>query len=502
MLRKLSVIGVLVVTLAFSMLVLPKETLALDKDGHYYLKFMLALRICCYSWREAQIIASADLAVDKNDSTTAHLRYAIGQGEIGRRQRYHAFDTVDQDGNHTPKYTEMHDFHLNSVTTEPNYYKKLAKIGRMLHFEEDVSAHGTYEAAGLGHGIASFNGNCPDSLADITRTAQVVDNTLSVLSGFCNQFVQPPSDCSEVNRTPDTIQEIEEEPKFVETLDRIIQNSNPAWNNGWRLLYYYSPINWLLRNSKKEKVIAKNAEEAMKYIQSFSVAQPAKMNKKCPPDLLPNSIPEPLKIKYGPTGEPIKIDDQEFAYVDPATYQSDLVFSDLHVVAVSDTLVNVEAAVTNIGTLPSLAGTVVVSSSDFDTEAFIGENSLFLNPVLPGQVTNISVPLATSPLYDRPFFTIDLEVDDADASNNSFMGRIGDMDNDNVLDASDNCLYTSNSNQLDSDNDGVGDACDNCPRTYNPNQRDSNLDGVGDACPTKSYFRHVMESGDYGSVAP
>jgi len=41
--------------------------------------------------------------------------------------------------------------------------------------------------------------------------------------------------------------------------------------------------------------------------------------------------------------------------------------------------------------------------------------------------------------------------------------QVTDSDADGVLDASDNCVNTPNSDQADSDGDGVGDACDTAP---------------------------------------
>ncbi|MCX6829303.1 MAG: M12 family metallo-peptidase [candidate division Zixibacteria bacterium] len=58
-----------------------------------------------------------------------------------------------------------------------------------------------------------------------------------------------------------------------------------------------------------------------------------------------------------------------------------------------------------------------------------------------------------------------------------------DFDIDGVLNANDNCPFTSNSNQADVDGDLVGDLCDNCPTVSNPDQADSDHDGIGDACP-------------------
>ncbi|MFI4898186.1 MAG: thrombospondin type 3 repeat-containing protein, partial [Phycisphaerales bacterium JB059] len=57
-----------------------------------------------------------------------------------------------------------------------------------------------------------------------------------------------------------------------------------------------------------------------------------------------------------------------------------------------------------------------------------------------------------------------------------------DRDEDGVPDDIDNCVGTSNADQLDFDADLVGDECDNCPFVFNPDQTDSDEDGVGDAC--------------------
>ena len=58
----------------------------------------------------------------------------------------------------------------------------------------------------------------------------------------------------------------------------------------------------------------------------------------------------------------------------------------------------------------------------------------------------------------------------------------GDADGDGIPNYLDNCLNTSNPDQLDGDVDGVGDVCDNCPEDVNPGQEDADLDNVGDLC--------------------
>jgi HYR domain/SdrD B-like domain/PA14 domain/Thrombospondin type 3 repeat len=58
----------------------------------------------------------------------------------------------------------------------------------------------------------------------------------------------------------------------------------------------------------------------------------------------------------------------------------------------------------------------------------------------------------------------------------------GDLDEDGVINADDNCPRIANPDQSDADSDGKGDACDNCPSTPNPSQRDDDGDGIGNSC--------------------
>lgn len=60
--------------------------------------------------------------------------------------------------------------------------------------------------------------------------------------------------------------------------------------------------------------------------------------------------------------------------------------------------------------------------------------------------------------------------------------KTNDIDNDGVLDFSDNCRKISNPDQSDTDRDGIGDVCDNCQILQNPDQLDLDKNGKGDMC--------------------
>lgn len=65
------------------------------------------------------------------------------------------------------------------------------------------------------------------------------------------------------------------------------------------------------------------------------------------------------------------------------------------------------------------------------------------------------------------------------------LANSNDFDLDGVPNNIDNCMFATNSTQLNSDGDSLGDACDNCPDVTNPLQEDYNSDGVGDYCDGK-----------------
>jgi uncharacterized protein (TIGR02145 family) len=88
---------------------------------------------------------------------------------------------------------------------------------------------------------------------------------------------------------------------------------------------------------------------------------------------------------------------------------------------------------------------------------------------------------------------------------------LNDIDNDNVVDAVDNCPAISNADQADADADGLGDLCDtdidgdgvdneidNCPAISNADQADDDSNGVGDVC--DGIFTDSRDGQEYATV--
>lgn len=141
-----------------------------------------------------------------------------------------------------------------------------------------------------------------------------------------------------------------------------------------------------------------------------------------------------------------------------------------------------------------IAGVVAGGGTPFDHVVAIGDLPAFVanidhnTIVLPDALLDEIRAITTCTLVEEGEER-DLDRDGVDDACDD------DDDNDDVLDAADNCASISNETQSDTDDDGLGDACDgdddgdtvedtvdNCPTIANSDQADGDSDGVGDVC--------------------
>ncbi len=364
-------IATLLLMLAVTSLISPRETLAWEKDSHYYLKFALAVRISCFNWDEAHKIASADLATDTNDSTKAGFLSS-------NNKKWHAFGT-------NAEYTAREAVLRQRWENETDATKKLAKLGQYLHFVEDRSAHGGYPWT-IGHAISTFFGRCPDSLAkNHAKSREMIHTTLEALHAACGTL----------GRTCDEVNDIEDEQAFKDMVSDVIANSDPKW---W----------W----TGKEEIIAANKERIETYLDDYLDGLGG--DRKGGPD--PAEIPDPLVVKYDDDGEPTKVGDEEFASVDPRTYLSELVFTSLDATPVSEQLWDLDIQIDNAGTLASLEGQLKVWSLDPTSEEIVDQKSTTVASIDAG--ANVTIPFSSLQVVQDPFLVAEVWVDDGNASNN------------------------------------------------------------------------------------
>ncbi|HXH28471.1 MAG TPA: thrombospondin type 3 repeat-containing protein [Candidatus Polarisedimenticolia bacterium] len=141
-------------------------------------------------------------------------------------------------------------------------------------------------------------------------------------------------------------------------------------------------------------------------------------------------------------------------------------------------------AVSDSDAIPFSTGVVTakIPRKSFTIPAVAATPGLFKgNVTLSTLVDNANSLFIGSADTNMTFYYIDPTCD-GDGDGTPGEDEFGNLDNDGIPAASDNCPYLYNPLQEDADGDGVGDLCDNCPNIANPSQQDSDADHVGDAC--------------------
>ena len=366
-------VGMLLVVLAFNFLALPEEVLAFDKDTHQYVTFALAIRISCFTWDEANIIASSDQAVDTEKTTKP------GFWRSNNRD-WHAFGTNQEFQNRRAVLD-------NRWKNEVNLTKKLAELGQFLHFVQDRHAHKGYWWV-WGHWWDTVWSNCPDRLStDLKKSTDMAEETLKILAEACKNLT----------RTSEDVNKILKDKAYQDLMNKL---------------------------TGKHRSVEENKNLIEDYLkQYFAGLDKESLKKKKVPNPADPKIPDPPVIKYDKDGEPIKVGEEEFAYVDPRSYQSDVVLTNVDITLISETDLALELLMVNSGTLPSLEGTVEIWVL-IDAEQLVGKYSGPLNSLDPGQSISKHISVSTNQSIgpaQRALVWVDLGVDDLDASNGEFL---------------------------------------------------------------------------------
>jgi hypothetical protein len=199
-----------------------------------------------------------------------------------------------------------------------------------------------------------------------------------------------------LGRAPNAVNGIWNEPAFQAMIDALIANSNPGW---W----------WW----GKDGIINRNKAILGAYLDAYLDGL---SDRKGAPD--PAVIPPPLDVEYDDTGEPIKVGDEEFVFVDPRKYQSELVFVSARAIPVSQYVWNLEFEVKNEGTLSSLEGPLNVWSLN-GSQGIVDQEITTIASINAG--ATLTIPVSSVSVAEEPFLTVEAWVDDADASNNDLL---------------------------------------------------------------------------------
>ncbi len=346
---------------------------AFERDTHYYATFALALT-SCFDWREAHLIASADVMVDGSRATVAELDPARRHNKAG----WHAF------GHSAERYYEL----WERVTLEDGDAERLIAFGQFLHFLQDWEAHAGYPVH-LGHAKATVLGHDPDSLAKSeARTRHAVQATLDHMALVCEQL----------GRLPKSIEHPDQAvPEFLgrvhgnRLVRDLIEFSDPAW-----------------RKTVKGGLTARGSEimaENIRRVEQFVLDEIAPWpDKGIPADFQPGSdehgIPEPLELDFGPDGRLMSdlADHVELVGLHPEDDHLDPGDHHVRVVHAKPTKRGwrLQVEVTNIGDKAMPSGELLAVVVDALSDETIGQATATVPSVAPDETITVKLKIPTA----------------------------------------------------------------------------------------------------------
>ena len=346
---------------------------AFERDTHYYSTFALALT-SCFDWREAHLIASADVMVDGSRGTVAELDPAKRHNKAA----WHAF------GHSAERYYEL----WERVTLERREAERLVAFGQFLHYLQDWEAHAGYPVH-LGHAKATVLGHDPDSMArSEPRTRHAVQATLDHMALLCEQLGRLPEG---IDHPDEAVPELLDRVHGNRLVRDLIELSDPAWRK-------------TLKGGLTEHgaaIMAENIRRVEQYVLEEIAPLPAK---NVPADFRPGSdqlgIPEPLELDFDADGRiashlPTHVEraglHPEDDHLDPADHHVRVVQA-----RPKKSGWRVQVEVTNVGDKPMPSGELLAIVVDALTDETLGQATVDVREVAPGDAIKMKLMVPTT----------------------------------------------------------------------------------------------------------
>lgn len=346
---------------------------AFERDTHYYATFALALT-SCFDWREAHLVASADVMVDGSRGTVAELDPAKRHNKEG----WHAF------GHSAERYYEL----WERVTLEEREAERLVAFGQFLHYLQDWEAHAGYPVH-LGHAKATVLGHDPDSLAKSeARSRHAVQATLDHMALVCEQLDRLPEG---IDHPDEAVPDLLERVHGNRLVRDLIEFSDPAWRK---------TLKGGLTTHGAE-ILAENIRRVEQYVLEEIAPLPGK---NVPADFRPGSdelgIPEPLEFDFEADG---RIASHLPAHVERAGLHPEddrLDPADHHVRVVQAQPKKggwrVQVEVSNIGDKPMPSGELLAIVVDALSDETLGQATADLPEVAPDESIKMKLTVPTT----------------------------------------------------------------------------------------------------------